>query len=82
MKAVFRGVLLMLLVDLVATSLIPAETTRFFSGYAVSVLSPLVLLVSGLAMIDLAALMREWGGGGGLMEAEPADATAKFAGLT
>ena len=61
MRTVFRGVLLMLLVVLVPTSLIPAETTRFFWGYAVSVPSPLVLLVSGLAMLGIAALMREWG---------------------
>jgi hypothetical protein len=61
MRTVFRGVLLMLLVVLVPTSLIPAETTRFFGGYAVSVPSPLVLLVSGLAMLGLAALIRESG---------------------
>jgi hypothetical protein len=32
MRAVFRGVLLMPLVVLVPTSLMPAETTRFFWG--------------------------------------------------
>jgi len=61
MRALFRGVLLMLLVAIVPTSLSLAGTTRFVWGYAVSVPSPLMLLVSGLSMLGLAALMREWG---------------------
>lgn len=54
MRALSRTVLLMLLVVLST-----ASTSVFLWGYAVWVPSPLVLLVSGVALLGLAALMRE-----------------------
>jgi hypothetical protein len=58
MRAILRAVLLMLAVVLAPTSPVAAETTVFLMGYAVSIASPLVLLVSGLALLGVAALMR------------------------
>jgi len=60
MKAVSLFVLLMLLVILAPSSPVAAETTGFFTGYAGSVPSSLVLLVSGLALVGVGVLMREW----------------------
>jgi hypothetical protein len=59
MRAVFRAVLLMPLVVRAPAASVAAETTVFLMGYALSAPSPLVLLISGLALFGVAAVMRE-----------------------
>ena len=54
MRAVSRAVLRMPLVVLAPAPPVAAETTIFLMGYAVSVASPLVLLVSGVAQLGVA----------------------------
>ena len=59
MRAVSRLVLLMLVVVFAPIPPVAAETTAFFMGYAVSMPSPLVLLMSGWALLGVTASIRE-----------------------
>ena len=60
MRNVSRSVLPMLLVILATTSPVAADATVYFVGYAMSVPAPLVLLISGLALVGVGVLVRKW----------------------
>ena len=59
-RNVSRSVLSMLLVVLAMTSPAAADATVYFVGYAKEVPAPLMLLISGLALVGVGALVRKW----------------------
>jgi hypothetical protein len=59
-RAVCRTVLLVLLGILATTPSVDAETIVYLVSYAMSVSSPAMLLVSGLALLGVASLVRKW----------------------
>jgi hypothetical protein len=59
-STVCRTVLFVILVVFATVSPVGADTTVYLMGYAMSVPSPLVLLVSGLALLGVASMIRKW----------------------
>jgi len=59
-RTVSRTVLLVLLVILATTLPGDAETIVSLVSYALSASSPAMLLVSGLALLGVAGLVRKW----------------------
>ena len=60
MRTVSRTVLLVLLVILATTLPVDAGTIGYLVSYALSASSPAMLLVSGLALLGVAGLVRKW----------------------
>ena len=60
MRNVSRSILPMLLVVLAMTSPVAADAAVYFVGYAVEVPAPLMLLISGLALVGVGVLVRKW----------------------
>jgi hypothetical protein len=59
-STICRTVVLALLVVVATASPVVADTTVYLMGYAMAVPSPLVLLVSGLALLGAAGVIRKW----------------------
>jgi hypothetical protein len=59
-STICRTVFFVLLIVLATVSPGAADTTVYLMGYAMSVPSPLVLLVFGLALLGVAGMIRKW----------------------
>lgn len=60
MRTIFRTILLAILVALATTPPVGAETIVYLVSHALSASPPAVLLVSGLALLGVAGLVRKW----------------------